>query len=903
MMSEKKVLLIDGHSLAYRAFFALPVTMTTTGGQPTNAVYGFTSMLLKVLDEEKPDAVVVALDGPRSELKRTQEFPQYKAHRPAMPDELRGQIEMIAHLLGHMRIPVVTVPGHEADDILGTMALEVAAAGGEAVIVTGDRDTLQLVRPGVRVVMTGKGITETVSFDEEAVEKKYGVPPEKLPDVAGLKGDTSDNIPGVPGIGEKGASALIQQFGSLEGLYGRLDEITGAKRKSALEENREIAFLSRKLAKLETSVPIDLDVGSVDFADWDKHEVLDYLSALEFKTLARRFMDMYGAQLPEGAEAHGESLAYTMVDPDDPAALASFEAEALRGGDVGVSSSLDGSGYCDIALRAVALATANRVLVARADDEQAFTTARRVLASADAEKWFHDSKATLEALDKTGVAVERVAFDTVIAAYLENPSLGTYHLWEIWERNLGGNIRIEGFEDAQPRDEQPSLLDESPGAWQDADDIKAANEAAMVFHLKPVLEEKLHALEMKELALEVELPLVFVLKDMEEAGVALDSEALRALSEEAAAILSGLERKIYSLAGHEFNIGSTRQLSGVLFEELGLPAIKKTKTGYSTDVSVLEALRDTHEIAARIIEYREYSKLKSTYFDVLPALVCERTGRVHCLFNQTATSTGRISSSNPNVQNIPVRTEVGRKIRQAFIPGREGWKMLVADYSQIELRVLAHMSHDGLLLAAFERDEDIHRETASLVFGVPPEEVTPEMRRMAKVVNFGVVYGMGYYGLSSRLGISMEEATAYIDTYFSRYEGVQRYREQCITEATKKGYSATLLGRRRFIPELVSPNRQTRELGERLAINTPLQGTAADIIKKAMVDVASAMRQGGLSSVMTLQIHDELIFDVAPSEVEAMRQLVNDRMTGAVTMRVPLKVDIGVYDNWGEAKE
>lgn len=900
----RKFLLIDGHSLAYRAFFALPMSMTTTGGQPTNAVFGFTSMLLKVLDEEKPDAVIVALDGPRSELKRTQEYPEYKAHRPTMPPELRGQIEMIGHLLGHMKVPVVTVPGQEADDVLATVALRVAETGSEAVIVTGDRDTLQLVRPGVRILMTSKGITETVSFDRDAVQAKYGVEPEKLPDVAGLKGDASDNIPGVPGIGEKGASALIKQYGSLDGVYQNIDQISGAKRKTALIENRELAFLSRKLSKLNTEVPLDIDPVGVTFADWDKHEVLDYLSALEFRTLARRFMDMYGDLLPEDVKAHGGGLVYTLVDVNDADALAGFAAAARDAGSVGVAPVLSGSGFCDIVLDAVALAVQDRVLVARMEQSDAFDSAIRIIESDEVDCWFHEAKAALEALDKQGFTPRGVSFDTVISGYLENPSLGTYFLRDIWERNMGGSIEVKGLEDACARDEQPSLLDPEPEeALHGAREAAAAIDAARIFHLAPVMEEKLHALQMTKLAAEIELPLMFVLKDLEETGVALDSAALHALSREAASVLSGLEKDIYSLAGREFNIGSTKQLAQVLFEELGLPALKKTKTGYSTDASVLESLRDSHEIAAKIIEYREYSKLKSTYFDVLPALVCPRTGRVHCTFNQTSTSTGRISSSNPNLQNIPVRTEVGRKIREAFVPGEPGWKMLVSDYSQIELRVLAHMSRDPLLLEAFECDEDVHAETASRLFGVPAEEVSTELRRMAKVVNFGVVYGMGYFGLSSRLGISIEEATAYIDTYFETYQGVREYREKCIQEAARDGYSATLLGRRRFIPELASPNRQTRELGERLAINTPLQGTAADIIKKAMIDVDRAIEGAALSSRMTLQIHDELIFEISPDEVEAMKDLVARKMSGAVDLVVPLKVDMGVYDNWGQAKQ
>jgi len=875
--------------------------MTTTGGQPTNAVYGFTSMLLKVLDEEEPDAVIVALDGPRAALLRTKEYPEYKAHRPTMPEDLRGQIEMIGHLLGHMRIPVVTAEGHEADDVIGTIATAVAAAGEQAVIVTGDRDTLQLVRPGVRVLMTGKGITETVSFDRQAVVEKYGLPPEKLPDVAGLKGDASDNIPGVPGIGEKGARSLISQYGSLEGLYQNLEAVTGTKRKSALEENREIAFLSRKLSVIDTSVPLELDPMSVTFADWDKHEVFDYLTALEFKTLARRFMDMYGEGVAAEAGQAGEKIAYGLVNASDTGALKDFIAEAQEAGAISMSAALSGSGYCDVALQAVTLATSDKVLLARPGTPE-FEAARGLLESVEVEKRTHDAKSACEALDKAGVATRAVRFDTALAAYLENPSLGSYRIEDIWERNLGGVVEIEGLGEPAELEEQPSLLCEEDEGHSEMEG-RAAREAAMAFHLGPVLAEKLHELEMRALADEVELPLMMILKEMEETGVTLDSEALRRLSAEAAEVLSGLEGEIFGLAGHEFKIGSTRQLAQVLFEELRLPAVKKTKTGYSTDVSVLESLRAEHEIAGKVIEYREYSKLKSTYFDVLPRLVCHETGKVHCQFNQMATTTGRISSSSPNLQNIPVRTEVGRKIRSAFISSRPGWRMLIADYSQIELRVLAHMSRDPLLLAAFERGDDIHTETASRVFGVPPHEVNGEMRRMAKVVNFGVVYGMGYYGLSSRLGISMEDATAWIDAYFATYVGVSRYRDQCIEDAARKGYASTLLGRRRFIPELASPNRQTRELGERLAINTPLQGTAADVIKKAMVDVHRAMAAGAFTSVMTLQIHDELIFDVPPSELDELRGLVSEKMSGAVELAVPLTVEIGDYDNWGEAKQ
>jgi DNA polymerase I len=900
MGEKRKVLLLDGHSLAYRAFFALPATMSTTGGQPTNAVFGFTSMLLKVLDEERPDAVVVAFDGPRADLHRAREFPDYKAHRPAMPDELRSQMDLIEHLLGHMKIPTVRAEGYEADDVLGTMAKKVSGQGQEAVIVTGDRDTLQLVDEGVRVLMTGKGITETVSYDREVVEEKYGLPPERLPDMAGLKGDASDNIPGVPGIGEKGACALIGQYGTLEALYENIDGISGEKRRSSLEDNRDIAFLSRDLARLKTDLSLGLDVDDVEFGLWDRHEVLDYLSALEFKTLALRFLELFGEGLSAEEGSHGGEVRYELVDNSDSRALESFLEEAREAGAVGLASALSGTGYCELELVSLAVATSGSVMAVSSEDgEGAWHTAHEILASPEIEKWLHDAKGTLEGLDRRGLETRAVSFDTVLAAYLENPSLGTYYLWDIWERNLGGRISIQGMPlETEPAD-QPSLLEEGGGAR----DLGVAADAARVYHLKPVLEEKLHSAGMRPLYTRIEMPLMEVLKEMEETGVALDGEVLRVLSDEAAAAIEGLKDDIYRLAGREFNVGSPKQLAQVLFEDMSIIPSKKTKTGYSTDSSVLEALKEDYPIAGRILEFREYSKLKSTYFDVLPALVCPATGRVHGSFNQTATATGRISSSNPNLQNIPVRTDIGRRIRAAFVPGEPGWRMVVADYSQIELRVLAHMSADERLLDSFARDADIHSETAAEIFGVPPGEVSAEMRRMAKVVNFGVVYGMGYYGLSSRLGITMEDATRYIDTYFETYEGVRKYRDKCIADATRLGYAETLFGRRRFIPELTGGSRQTRELGERIAINTPLQGTAADIIKKAMVEASAALGTRGMKARLTLQIHDELMFEAPPGELEELTGMVRECMMGAADLLVPLSVDIGVFDNWGEAKQ
>ncbi|MBU4173682.1 MAG: DNA polymerase I [Actinobacteria bacterium] len=896
MAEQRKVLLIDGHSLAYRAFYALPETMTTADGQPTNAVFGFTSMLLKVIDEKKPDAVIVAFDISRKDLKRTHEYPEYKAHRPPMPDELGTQISMIGELLEHMRIPAVRAQGHEADDVLGTLADEVAGRGDEAIIVTGDRDTLQLVRDGVTVLMTGKGITETREYDRGAVQEEYGVPPEKLPEIAGLKGDSSDNIPGVPGIGIKGASALIGKYGSLENLYDHLEEITGPKRKLSLEENREQAFLSRRLATIEKAVPVRLDVGEVELETWDADEVLEYLSSLQFKRLARKFAMMYGEESGPHVRGSGEELPYTAV-PGDRKSLKEFLSGARDAGEVAVAISLSGEGYCDLRLEGAAIATGNAVLVAAgSDDEPAMDVVGDILRSPEIEKWFHGAKEALEALDKKKMTVRGVAFDTKVAAYLKNPSLGKYALEDIWERNVGATVLVDG-ESVRVR-EQESLLAPDEGEER----LRLASEAARIFNLKRVIERDITDLGMARLFRDIEMPLILVLKGMEETGVALDAEVVERLADEAGLALVELKEDIHRLAGHEFNVSSTRQLGRVLFEEMGIPPVRKTKAGFSTDSTVLRSLKDEWEIAGKVIAFRENAKLKSTYYDTLPRLVCPESGRIHCSFNQTATSTGRISSSNPNLQNIPVRTDDGRRIRKAFVPGGPGWKMLVADYSQIELRVLAHMSGDERMIGAFASGADIHRQTAAEIFGVEEGDVTDDMRRKAKVVNFGIIYGMGRYGLSSRMGISVERATEYIEAYFIRYDGVREYRERCVAEAEEKGYAETLLGRRRLLPELASPKRHTRELGERLAVNTPIQGTAADIIKKAMNDVASAMGEDGFQSRMIMQIHDELVFDVAPGEGDELSTLVVGLMAGVLDLRVALKVEAGLFDNWGQAK-
>lgn len=889
-MKNKKILLIDGHSLAYRAFFALPKSLSTSSGQVTNAVYGFTSMLFKVLAEEKPDACVVAFDVPRGELERTQAFAEYKAQRPKVPDELISQVELIEELLERLRIPVVRQSGHEADDVLGTLAKKASTLGYDVFVLTGDRDILQIVGNGIKVILISKGITQTRVFDEGKVREEFGVPPDRLPDVIGLKGDPSDNIPGVPGIGEKSARDLIARYGSLESLYEHIDEVGGESKRNILLEHRDKAFFSRELATMKTNLPLDFDFEEAKLGNWEEEEVLDFLRVLEFEVLSSRFIQNFSHHnLDE--ESGKKEISYSPVSSADKSHLDDFLEEAREEGAVGVALRVHGSSYCDIELVSMALATESKFLTVSSDCGEAFEVAKAIAEDERTQKWLHNGKEAILSLEKLGVFLKGVTFDTGLASYLENPSSAAYDPESLAERN-SLNVEVRG----EVPEETPNLFEEDSSR----EFIHLGVDAGRVFHLKRLLEEKISKLGMERLLAEVEVPLMFVLAEMEKNGVAIDLDVIETLAAETKSKMSELEKRIFELVGHSFNLDSPKQLSKVLYGEMGIPPIKKTKTGYSTDSSVLETLAENYEIARALLEYREYSKLKSTYYDVLPKLICPSTGRLHCSFNQTAAVTGRISSSNPNLQTIPVRSDTGRKMRSAFVPGTSGWKILVADYSQIELRVLAHMSEDEGLVSAFENDADIHAETASELFGINPAQVGPSERRIAKTVNFGIVYGMGQYGLASRLGISKEEASDFINRYFEKYPGVRRYRERCIEEAREKGYTETILGRRRYIPELESANSRTRELGERLAINTPLQGSAADIIKKAMVDVSRAMKEKGLKSRMILQIHDELLFETPEEEARELEDVVRDTMSNVLPLRVPLKVNIGVYDNWGE---
>lgn len=838
-MAGKKVVLIDGSSLLYRAFFALPVTIATKSGQITNAVYGFTSMLIKLLKEEKPDYIAVAFDKAAPTF-RHKAYKEYKAHRATIPSELPSQIPLAKDVLKALRISLFELEGYEADDILGTLSDKAEKERYDVLIVTGDKDALQLVSPRVKILTTKKGITDTMVYDKEKVFERYGIPPEKMADLLGLKGDPSDNIPGVPGIGEKTGIKLVQEFGSLEGVYENLKKISQPKLREALAEFKEQARLSKELAILRRDVPIKVKLTDLKVAAVDEGEVRRIFSELEFRTLMRRLEDE--DMLPKESLKETVSLKTVLLDSQG---MKEFKAR-LAGK---TESSFE------INSRRVAVAFTDDTVYCSSPDQLKF-----YLESADFPKVAYDVKAKIHALKEKGIELSGVSFDPMIVAYLLDPG----------RRDYGHGEK----------------------------DI--ARSALVALRLKEELEGELKKRKLLDLFTQVELPLSAVLAKMEEVGVGIDVTKLKELSGEIGAYLYRVEGEIYHLAGADFNINSPQQLGVILFEKLGLKSEKKTKTGYATGFPVLLKLINAHPIIEKILVYRELSKVKSGYVDALPKLVDPKTGRLHTSFNQVGTATGRLASEKPNLQNIPIRGEWGARIRETFIPGEANEELLVADYSQIELRILASLSEDEGLLSAFKKDEDIHDATAREVFGA--KKVTDDMRRTAKAVNFGLVYGMGPFGLAEQLGISEGKAQQYIEKYFARYPVVRSFIDQVIAQAYQDGFVATILGRRRYIPELSSSNHQVRRLGERLAINTTIQGSAADIIKIAMVNLDRGFEEKSLKTKMVLQVHDELIFEVPSDEKDVMAELVKGKMEGAYSLKASLKVNISFGKNWGSAK-
>ncbi|HMM21725.1 MAG TPA: DNA polymerase I [Selenomonadales bacterium] len=873
-----KFVIIDGSSLVHRAFYALPL-LTTASGQYTNAVYGLTTMLSKLFGDQKPDAVAVAFDKSRITF-RTEAYAEYKAHRKATPRELSEQFPLAKEVLDALGIAVLEEDGFEADDIIGTLACQAARSGWDVIIVTGDRDALQLIGPSTRVMLTRKGITDMQVFDRDALYSHYGVTPEQITDLKGLMGDASDNIPGVPGIGEKTATKLIAEFGSIENLLDNLDQVSGKKLQENLRANKELAVLSKKLATIDCNM--ELGFAERDFSmSPDVERVRELFAKLEFKTLLAK-IDTWlpGAKAAPPADAPTAPPKAETPDSYEDAKL--LLEEARRAGVVGC---------CPIAGEEALLAGEMTGLGIAAGGRTAYIPAGHagwremmaLLADPAVRKITYDAKRLHNACLAVHSPLASLGFDVMLAAYLLDPTASDYPL----TRLVGSHLA------------KPCAWEDK--AWRQSPDY-AAWAAGAAAELYPVMEAGLLAAGLDKLYYEIELPLTEVLAAMETAGIKVDMASLAAMSGEIARKVDQLLGDIYHLAGEEFNVNSTKQLGVILFDKLKLPVLKKTKTGYSTDAEVLERLAGEHPLIDKLLEYRMLTKLKSTYLDGMTALVSKESGRIHTTFNQTVTATGRLSSSDPNLQNIPVRTEVGRRIRELFVPDEGYAYLLSADYSQIELRVLAHMAGDGVLIDAFRHNKDIHTATAAEVFGLEESQVTFLMRSRAKAVNFGIVYGISDYGLARDIGVPRKEAGEYIERYFSRYPGVKLYIDRMVADAREKGYVTTMFGRRRYLPEIHSSNFNQRSFAERTAMNTPIQGTAADIIKKAMIDVYRRLKAAALRSRILLQVHDELVLEVTADEVDQVAKIVKEAMEGAVSLSVSLTTDTKYGKSWAEAK-
>ncbi|MBQ9042918.1 MAG: DNA polymerase I [Eggerthellaceae bacterium] len=877
----KKIAVIDGNSLMHRAYHAVPPTMNAPDGTPTNAVFGFCSMLFKFIEIAQPDGIVCAFDAGKPKF-RMEALEQYKAQRPPMDDELRVQFPVMESLLESMNIPVVKVPGWEGDDILGTVAARDEERGYETLLVSGDKDVNQLVTELTHVVTTKKGITDVVIYDPETVEEKYGITPAQFPDYLGFMGDTSDNIPGVPGIGPKSAQKLLAEYGSMEGVYENLDKLKG-KQLENIRDNQELAFLSRKIATIVTDLDFELDVDEVSWPSFDAEAVAQAFGAIRFNAHLDKLMRLVGQ---EGAVSAVDAFeAQEPVEGAEAAAL--VEAALQRAERVSVAftrpaqESLFDSG--------VTMAVATSEGAGLLEGDEAVSLFARVakegsFAAHDAKAALHevypvDSAEHAELSDAEVLAADM--FDVALAAYVLDSSAGKYPLNALVETHLGAAL---------------------PDAQDDRQCVSA--EAQAVRALADLLAKKLEDDGTASVYYDIDLPLIGPLAVIERNGAPIDTQALADLGASTQEEIDGLKARVYELAGEEFNVDSPKQLGHILFEVLGMPHGKKNKNGYSTDAQVLKKLATEYELPAVVLHYREFAKIKSTYIDALPQIARRYgDGRVHTSFNETVTATGRLSSSDPNLQNIPVRTDFGRKIRGCFGPLNPGAGdvFLSADYSQIELRLLAHLSGDEHLVAAFNSGADFHASTAARVFGVPVEEVTPQMRSRAKAVNFGIVYGQQAFGLSQSLEIPMAEAKEMIDRYFEAYPGVRAYLDRTVDEAREKGYAETMFGRRRHIPELTARNAVQRGFGERTAMNHPMQGTAADIIKLAMNEVSRRLVSDGFEARLLIQVHDELDFSVPAGEIERLSAMVKEVMEGAAELSVPLIADVSYGPTWAEA--
>jgi DNA polymerase-1 len=894
---------IDGSAFAYRSFFAIR-SLTDSTGRPTNAVFGFTRILMKILREHEPSHIVVALDAPGKTF-RADMYEAYKANRQAMPEDLVSQFPLIENVVDAFGIPKLRITGVEADDVMGTLARQGEEAGLDVVLVTSDKDALQLVTDHVRVFDPYRNDTG-MWYDRQAVIERYGVPPEHVIDLLGLMGDSSDNVPGVRGIGEKTARKLLETYGSLEDLYEHLGDLKG-KQRERIEEDRDCAFLSRELVTIRKDIDLPVSLEACCRTPLNAKRLADVFHELEFQKLLEEF-------LPDAAEE--EVTDYVLVLTLDhlrrvmgkirKAGACAVDTETtsidpMRAELVGVSlASEPRKGYY------IPIGHTKEALRCRRPDElfpdeevaplpreEALALLRELLGDPAVAKVGHNIKYDIVVLRRCGIEVANVVMDTMVASYLTDPSRLRHNLAEVSLQYL--RRKMIPITDLIGKGSKQITFDNVP---VDQACLYACEDADVTWRLSGVFRKLLHERELETLHDEVELPLLDVLARMEMAGIAIDLEVFEGLQQELAQRLQALERDIVEDAGEAFQINSPKQLQEILFGKLGLKPLRKTKTGYSTDNEVLEQLSWEHPLPAKVLEYRMLEKLRGTYVEALPKLVHPTTGRIHTSFNQAVTATGRLSSSDPNLQNIPVRTELGKRIREGFIPGTPDDRLISADYSQIELRILAHLSGDEGLLQAFSEDHDIHRATAAQIFGVSPDAVSPEMRRQAKAVNFGVVYGISPYGLARNIGISNNDAAAFIERYFARYPGVRIWIEKTLEQARRDGYCKTLLNRRRYVPEINSSDRNVRQAAERVVTNTPVQGTAADAIKVAMLRLDKALRD--TPARMLLQVHDELVVEAPATMAEEVAQTVREVMESALDLNVALKVDVGIGKNWAE---
>jgi len=892
-------MLLDGNSLAFRAFYALPAeNFKTRGGLTTNAVYGFTAMLINLLRDESPTHIAAAFDVSRQTF-RSERYPEYKANRSSAPDEFRGQIDITKEVLGALGITVLSEPGFEADDLIATLATQAEDEGYRVLVVTGDRDSLQLVSDDVTVLYPRKGVSELTRFTPEAVVEKYGLTPTQYPDFAALRGDPSDNLPGIPGVGEKTASKWIVEYGSLQGLVDNVESVRG-KVGDALRANLASVVRNRELTDLVKDVPLAQTPDTLRLQPWDRDQIHRLFDDLEFRVLRDRLFETLAAVEPEvdeGFDVRGGALEAGTVGRW----LAEHAGDGSRSGLAVVGTHLPHDG--DATALAVAAADGDGAYIDTAtltpDDDAALAA---WLADPAKPKALHEAKLAIHDLAGRGWTLNGVTSDTALAAYLVRPGQRSFTLDDLSLRYLRRELRAE-----TPEQQQLSLLD-------DLDELGGVDEQAVqtlilrsraVVDLADALDAELDRIDSTALLGDMELPVQRVLADMESAGIAVDLRLLTGLQSQFGDQIRDAAEAAYAVIGKQINLGSPKQLQVVLFDELGMPKTKRTKTGYTTDADALQSLFDKtgHPFLQHLLAHRDVTRLKVTVDGLLQAVATD--GRIHTTFNQTIAATGRLSSTEPNLQNIPIRTDAGRQIRDAFVVGKgpDGpfAELMTADYSQIEMRIMAHLSRDEGLIEAFNTGEDLHSFVAARAFGVPIEEVTAELRRRVKAMSYGLAYGLSAYGLAAQLKISTEEAKVQMDQYFARFGGVRDYLMDIVEQARKDGYTSTVLGRRRYLPELDSSNRQVREAAERAALNAPIQGSAADIIKVAMIEVDRAIKEAGLASRMLLQVHDELLFEIAPGEREQVETLAREKMGDAYPLDVPLEVSVGYGRSWDGA--